>query len=418
MKKKLFFVLTVFVFLSPTIVNSMDMPSKNIQQLFDYASRNEWNKLEEALPLYEGSLNIPDSEGYTLLHRAVLANQEKSTSDLVAKGVLLDYSDLDKRPPIGTPLHYAAYKGYPRIAKILIDADTKNINSTNSEFKNTPLHLAAWANHPEIVTMLINAGALVSTPNALGSTPVHSASWRNSPASLRILLSYNPNVTQINGTGRGNTPLYLAAKAGSDDCLNLLLVYLKEKLENQTFTDYIDQECAADNSTAVQVAATRKNVQCYWNLALENANYYSKIKSGKKSYISAEIEGNNPVKLFVESIEKRGTENPPYIYTSNPTCLSCSEPYKKNDVIVKLNSCNHTFHTTCFQNQAVDIFFIENKNTPGMQYSLKNKSPEEVKHQILSSPLYRIDWNTIKQCPHCSKKTSIDKEAEIGIYFG
>lgn len=430
MKNNLFFTSIVFMHVFSATLNGMDIttthymdetidPFYRIQlgTMFSFAEKNDWGKVNQILQSYTGPLDMTNDKGYTLMHVAVLGNQKKSVATLILKKAPLAQSNMSSKPIITTPLHYAAYKGYTKIGQMLIDSDKTLVNSTHAEFNNTPLHLAAWADHSEFAEMLIMADAKISIYNTFGSSPIHSAAWKNSIQCLKILLAYGGNAEESNSTGMGNTPLYLAAKTGSNDCLKLLIKHMQTKLNTQAFINHLNQECALENITAIQIAGVRENIQCYWDLARAGANYYTKIKCGSKSYLSDDIIGNEPVKAFIKSIEEVGTNYPPYYKGTNSLCFACNVAYKNNDVIVDLTSCNHSFHGSCFQNHAVEKFISKNQDTPGMLFYLKDKSPEEIKHEILTSPIIKIDWQDVEQCPHCSRTISFENVGKIAVFF-
>lgn len=436
MKNSFFLALIILIPFFPIMTNCMDIAPANtmdymdsridqfhtmqLLNMFDNAANNKWDNFNRSLTYYNGPLNVTNPQGHTLVHVAVIGNQEESVSTLITKGACLTSSNLLTKPIVETPLHYAAYKGHTKIAQKLIEADTHKVtlNSNNSMYGNTPLHLAAWSDHREIVELLITAKASISARNQMGSTPIHTAAWKNSAASLKVLLSYDQqNATQSNGTGIGNTPLYLASKAGSRECLQLLITHLKVKLEPFQFINHLDQECAGDSSTAIQAAGGRKNMQCYWDLALVDGDYKAKLKSENKSYLSEEITGNNAVKKFLETIERTGKNNPPRYNGKDHGCNSCNHSYENNDVVIDLTACNHSFHTTCFQNHVVEKFILENQNTRGMQDLMKDKSAQEVHHAVLTNPMTQIDWESVRQCPHCSKNTFFNLAAKIGVFL-
>jgi cytohesin len=67
-------------------------------------------------------------------------------------------------------LHKAAYNGYVRTVKLLLDAnaDVNEIDDT----VDTPLHLAACRGHVEVVKALLDANANVHVTNSAGHTPL------------------------------------------------------------------------------------------------------------------------------------------------------------------------------------------------------------------------------------------------------
>ena len=71
-----------------------------------------------------------------------------------------------------TPLHFAAWKNTPDVAKLLMDRGA----AVNATIKgNTPLHVAASYNAPDVAKLLIDRGAAVNATNEDGETPLDRA---------------------------------------------------------------------------------------------------------------------------------------------------------------------------------------------------------------------------------------------------
>lgn len=72
-----------------------------------------------------------------------------------------------------TALHYAAGKGYVKVAELLIN-ERANVNERNSEGW-TPLHYVTAKGDMEMVELLINAEANVNARTDLGCSPLYFA---------------------------------------------------------------------------------------------------------------------------------------------------------------------------------------------------------------------------------------------------
>jgi len=88
-----------------------------------------------------------------------------------------------------TPLHYAAWKGYPEIIDLLADAGADlQAHNENSHWGTTALHAAAHGNRPTAAAALIRRGADV---NALKSTgegrPLGETKVHNATAAAKVL---------------------------------------------------------------------------------------------------------------------------------------------------------------------------------------------------------------------------------------
>lgn len=416
MKNILFFAFIFFTHLFSTTLSGMDglihymdenrLDRFHIAQLlkfFNSAKNKEWNTCKQLLSFYSGPLNVIDWEGYTPLHVAVRNDQEELVSILLGKKAPLTCCNIVGES--GIPLHHAVWNGNRKIAQLLIDADIDKeaINLADPKYGNTAMHFAAWFDYPDIIQILIDAKADISKTNKLGSMPLHSASWRSSVASLKVLLECGADAEQSNRRGIGNTPLFLAAKSGSTDCLNALIEHVNIKLPSYAFIHYLNQECSGQGDTAIQIAAIRHRAQCYWNLVLAGANYYKKIKGndGKEYYISEMILRNEPVKAFVKAIEINGKDNPPRYEGPDSVCFTCKAPYINNDVVLAL--FKESYHMTCFDYVAVEKMIrkiADPENFCGLEYQfelqalIKGKSAKDA-HLLVRNNSIEMHWGFV-----------------------
>jgi ankyrin repeat protein len=317
-------------------------------------------------------------------------------------------------------IHLAAAQGDLVTVKTLLEQDKRMVNSTEPKFSNTPLHLAAWFNHAHVIPTLIDAGADVSKTNQFGSTPIHSAAWRNSSATLKELLEYNASAIQANTTGIGNTPIYLAAKAGSTDCVRILLHHLHTNLSRNSFIMHLNQKCAGDNSTTVQVAGVRQHAQCYWDLTVAGGDYMEKslsLLTKENEFNSESINNNNTVKSFIAAIEKNGKDNPPRYNGASTFCFKCNIDYKHNDVVMTLTQCDHSCHVYCFEDLVLEQFITKNKESALIKKSLENGSLHDAKHELRTNPLVFIRWNWVNTCPECTQPTLVDDYGKLSVFL-
>lgn len=97
-----------------------------------------------------------------------------------------------------TPLHYAARYGLDELCHILI-LNKANVNCSNRRGQ-TPLHLAALNNKTGVIRVLLDNGANVNAIDIGGNTPLHDASDMGNIGATKILISYNPDMTMLNGS--------------------------------------------------------------------------------------------------------------------------------------------------------------------------------------------------------------------------
>lgn len=309
-----------------------------------------------------------------------------------------------------TPLHLAAKEGDSDKINLLLDSGA-DVNSTECDFNNTPLHIATWFGHAHCIPLLIKRGAKLDIPNCYGSTPVHSAAWKNETLCLKELIKHDAHYYKENSTGIGNTPLYLAAEAGSTECLTLLL-----ELTNNN-KEHIDRECAGDNSTALQAAAGRFKAQCYWDLVVAGADYTKKMCYEDSFESNSEsIYGNNPLKNFIQTIELSGKGNPPRFHLKDYNyCLLCKKNFEHNNVIVTIKQCYETFHADCFDNYCIRYFMKNNPNCPRMIELKKNHSSKEIEHIIKTCPLGNVDL--ADTCPTCNINFNPQHSLELSVFL-
>jgi len=119
-----------------------------------------------------------------------------------------------------TPLHLAAFFGYPGIARLLLDAGAPVAAVSRNDQGNMPLHAALPRADLTIVTMLLDAGADVNTRQAHGFTPLHESVLIGNVALTQLLLERgaDPEVR----TGNGETTFDLARKQGNEEIVVIL----------------------------------------------------------------------------------------------------------------------------------------------------------------------------------------------------
>lgn len=91
-----------------------------------------------------------------------------------------------------TPLHWAAWKGHPEIAELLIAAGADvHSHNTNSHWGTTPLHAAAHGNRRNVAEVLIRHGADVNAARAVGSgTPLAETRIHNATPVAKLLIAH------------------------------------------------------------------------------------------------------------------------------------------------------------------------------------------------------------------------------------
>lgn len=111
-----------------------------------------------------------------------------------------------------TPLHYAAFFGYPDLARLLIERGAPLDATAKNDMHVTPLHSAAAGRHGEVAHLLIDAGADVRAAQQHGWTALHAAAQHGDAALAAALVEHGaePAARAEDGT----TPAELAAAGG------------------------------------------------------------------------------------------------------------------------------------------------------------------------------------------------------------
>jgi ankyrin repeat protein len=120
-----------------------------------------------------------------------------------------------------TPLHWAAERGEPAVADVLIHAGA-NPAAVTRLGEYTPLHLAARSGSAPVTRALLKAGASASAPSSSGATPLHLASAAGNVDTVNALLDAGADVN-VRESENGQTPLIFAVAAGQADAVKALL---------------------------------------------------------------------------------------------------------------------------------------------------------------------------------------------------
>jgi ankyrin repeat protein len=97
----------------------------------------------------------------------------------------------------------------------------------------TPLHHAAWLGFPDCVEALLDARADPGCRCTAGSTPLHYAAASDKSEPLRLLLHHDSRLLGARDRA-GLTALQLAERAGASECVSALLEAQAESVEEQT----------------------------------------------------------------------------------------------------------------------------------------------------------------------------------------
>ena len=162
--------------------------------------------------------NVPDYNGWTALHHAANIAETFILTVLLEAG-----ADPDARNSMGeSPLHLAADFPYfepasqAAVRVLLQSGADPDIRDTN---KRTPLHVAARMHrHAVSIEDMLQSGANSNQRDFTGMTPLHSAVSGSSKFSADVVDALvDGGASASIASGRGETPLQLFARVGSND---------------------------------------------------------------------------------------------------------------------------------------------------------------------------------------------------------
>uniref|UniRef100_A0A671P6Z6 Caskin-2-like n=1 Tax=Sinocyclocheilus anshuiensis TaxID=1608454 RepID=A0A671P6Z6_9TELE len=177
------------------------------------------------------NVNYQDQEGFSALHHAALTGTTDLLSLLLEAQATVDIKDSNGM----RPLHYAAWQGKADSVLMLLRAGA-SVNGASQDGQ-IPLHLAAQYGHYEVSEMLLQHQSNPCTVNKAKKTPLDLACEFGRLKVTQLLLNSNMVVALLEGNGRDNTPLHLAACNGHKDIIRLLLkagIYINRTTKSGT----------------------------------------------------------------------------------------------------------------------------------------------------------------------------------------
>jgi uncharacterized protein len=119
-----------------------------------------------------------------------------------------------------TPLHLAAFFGWPELANALIDRGAQVDSRSTNSMKNTPLHAAAAGGKVELVRLLLTREANPNATQEGGWTALHSAAQAGNRDMVETLLALGADVNAR--AANNQAPLDLALTRGHQEIAELL----------------------------------------------------------------------------------------------------------------------------------------------------------------------------------------------------
>jgi ankyrin repeat protein len=210
-------------------------------EIFDVIRSGNAERLRQILATDRGQAGVRNERG----HSAVLIAQYHRKRDLVemllAAEPELDLFDaasvgrvdrvrelLDADPSVleswssdgFTPLHLAAFFGYPRVVELLLSRGAQVNPVARNPMKVQPLHSAAAGRHGEVARLLVEAGADVNAKQDKGWMPLHAAAQNGDLEMTQLFLGRGADPTAQNDEGK--SAIGIAAEGGKTDVLKAL----------------------------------------------------------------------------------------------------------------------------------------------------------------------------------------------------
>lgn len=203
------------------------------------------------------NMNAKDLWWHTVLHEACVGGHVDTVTWLLAQGAAVDARTYHGM----TPLWCSVNNGHVECARALCCASA-NVKLA-SDMMTSPLHQAAYRGFPDCVRVLLEVNrAMVHEPNQEGSTPLHCAAASITPAHMeccKLLLEAGSNVQQLND--KGFTAVRVALSSGNDCLARMLLLDWNAQLDDIPLSDSLEQV----PSWALQCVSRRDEVRlCAW----------------------------------------------------------------------------------------------------------------------------------------------------------
>jgi ankyrin repeat protein len=191
------------------------------KELFDLIKNHKYDEFKKKLNK-DIDLNLQDEFKNTLIHYAILFNQEDIIKLLLSYECYIDYLDIDGK----TILYYPIKYGYNNILKIIINNSKHiigipiyNIKDNNN---NTPLHYAILYNNFEACSHLLEFDININYKNDMGQTPLHIAVDNNNINIINLLLKHKDILVNLLNN-EGISALHIAVIKRYIDILKIFI---------------------------------------------------------------------------------------------------------------------------------------------------------------------------------------------------
>ena len=224
----------------------------------------------------------PPTSGYTALHYAAKRGYTRIAIELL--------KEEDIKPNLKTqfrytPLHYAALNGYTDIVKELLKEEDIKPNA-QTQFRYTALHFAALHGYTDIVKELLKEEDIKvnAAVNTSGYTPLHYAAQNGYTDIVKELLKEKDIEVNAAGDTSGYTPLHYAAQNGHTDIVKELLKEKDIKVNALDISGYTPLHYAAQNGHTDIVKELLKEKDIEVNAAGDTSGYTPLHYAAERGY--------------------------------------------------------------------------------------------------------------------------------------
>lgn len=175
--------------------------SVNVEILLNYAQKKqEDDSVQTSEVLIDnkyglGGLNKPNRRGQLPIHLAISRNNYDCIKVLIKYGCNVEYP-LPNSMGKTTPLMYACQLGHYKIAKLLVENNSK-VEARDRFQRNAVIH-AAMCGHTTILSYLLRLGSNPNSQDSSGNTCLHYAAAYGWFYAVKCLVEAGANVNQAN----------------------------------------------------------------------------------------------------------------------------------------------------------------------------------------------------------------------------
>jgi ankyrin repeat protein len=375
------------------------------KELFNLIKNHNYEEFKKRLNK-DIDLNLQDEYNNTLIHYAIIFNQEEIIKLLLSYECNIDYIDIDGK----TILYYPIKYGYNNILKILLN-NSKHIigipiNNIKDKNNNSPLHYASLYNNYEATTFLLDIDTNINIINEDGNTPLHIAVINNNINNINLLLK-NKDIQVNLLNNHGLSVLHIAIIKRHIDILKIFIydkrfnINIIETKYNMTPLMYLLDINYLNIITEMLNNGALLNYQdiygnnilhhCLIENKLDMFLFFKNYKTNKNIDNQINIKGYTPLHLLLENFSNIDIDFNNIIINT--------------DLNVQDNNGNTCMHLLCKNNIWMKVKnVLVNKKIDIFIYNLNNESPlsyiNEENYNEFIDMITLSYYNYLKKKPH------------------